>query len=384
MASSPIFPIGLSAPTTVRFLNSQPGFDDPLYGQFLFSGNGKLSVQGTLNPIFSGTDLVTTSRNQLVGTPWTISAASSPAWTIDTAIQDAAGSLAWIFKISGSVSNPCAPLNPSGAFAIPAMTNLINGAYSVVQPTSIVFGGLVAQAVGGAGTQNENTIEFVNLAFERNLIGTGFSEHVPLLSSVSVYFKQCRFHQLIRSLCYGIDGICYLNCDLAETPNNLGRIQVLAGRSYTGPFNRGDLAIFDGLVIQGSVSSDLDPTSDSRIGDVGVFDSNDALEISGSVIVKVIPFYYGTAAIWGNASKCVNIHGEGKVIYSGDPTLIFLNQSTFVLGGQTNGFAFDRTAAAYVGPRANTWANLKATISSGGFGGTAMDPPTGTIIEASS
>jgi hypothetical protein len=45
-----------------------------------------------------------------------------------------------------------------------------------------------------------------------------------------------------------------------------------------------------------------------------------------------------------------------------------------ILAGETSAHAWDDAAGAYTARRSTTWANLAATVASGGFGGNAHEP----------
>jgi hypothetical protein len=81
------------------------------------------------------------------------------------------------------------------------------------------------------------------------------------------------------------------------------------------------------------------------------------------------PFYIGQDNSFGH------INGQTAVVTFKFDTL------TFKLGGQTQGWGFDRAAGTYVGPTTFTPLHVDAALAAGtGFGGNAIDPKTGAFL----
>ena len=81
--------------------------------------------------------------------------------------------------------------------------------------------------------------------------------------------------------------------------------------------------------------------------------------------------------LWGsgNAGVGVEIGPGAQLAYrTGTFPTITGSGGDFTLAGATSGRAWDDAAGAYTTAQSNTWANLAATVASGGFGGNAHNP----------
>ena len=112
-------------------------------------------------------------------------------------------------------------------------------------------------------------------------------------------------------------------------------------------------------------------------GGHGVFAGGTGVGYIGGTVWLTSVFSGEPPRLWGsgNAGVGVEIGPGAQLAYrTGTFPTITGSGGDFTLAGATSGRAWDDAAGAYTTAQSNTWANLAATVASGGFGGNAHNP----------
>lgn len=130
------------------------------------------------------------------------------------------------------------------------------------------------------------------------------------------------------------------------------------------------------LIIEAASVFDLSATFVAP-GGHGVFAGGTGVGYIGGTVSLTSVFSGEPPRLWGsgNAGVGVEIGPGAQLAYrTGTFPTITGSGGDFTLAGATSGRAWDDAAGAYTTAQSNTWANLAATVASGGFGGNAHNP----------
>jgi len=138
-------------------------------------------------------------------------------------------------------------------------------------------------------------------------------------------------------------------------------------------FQNGVLLVTKGVCQIASLCT-FDPPATAQVG----------LQISNAGMAV---FVSAGSSLWGGGSVRAPVNawlfnGGGRVVYSNTAGFTLLGSSVDINfnGRGTTLPAFDQATGLFTAPRTASFANLAATVAAGGFGGTFVDPVTGSSV----
>ncbi len=377
--------------TTITFLSSHSDDTDPVYLSPYIENGAVVSVQGVLGKaqqVASGTLSFVVPKNRSAGR---LLQAELPdgAAVGELVVNQTRASRAWVYKSAGgnswSLSQPLAAAAVSASSASPLPSEVNTWADGDVvylySPVAIDLAGVAPVAGAGSATP---LVLYQLTVLDPHGVGAG---DVLSIDNPDVVFLETSIQRFAELGATGFSGgPSFANVDFAGGLDAAG-INAKAGMAIEAGQIRG----VAGHAIHGA-ALDEDfilgtPTSiyDGTYGAVFV-DTSGAFLVQGDDVGFTTA--HGAPAIWGPGA--LDVLAQARLDYpqgAGAAQATFLLKGLFLdlptaelktQGGPTNSCAVDDSGVWHCGI-ALTAANLDAPVTSGGFGGTAVDPGASSI-----
>lgn len=391
--------------TTITWLSSQTDDTDPVvFTPVMTSCLAILQGQlGAAQLLGSGVLAAVVSKNR--ATAQILTADLGAAFPVGSLIENTTGgksSFAWVYKntvgTTYEISQPITPATPpfgaSAASALAEVDTWANGdTFSVYAPTSVNIVNVdttIAEYFPGPSSDFPASLELYHMTLWSS---NGAGDSDTFIGSDVTILECAATAALIDRSAADEEFTYFINCFIGQgatsSASNSSYIEVYGG-ALIGPF----LTVF----VSWSLGFDIiiQPGTGS-VGNVQLVCS--APNLFGGSLEASYPFLgtvcldggvtslYGdwnlsfpsdiATIIWGSGT--LDLEGRSRVYYTSPAASTFLIP-TIKINSQTTAFAFNPATGLWTTAIAITAANLDTAITSGGFGGSAINPIGGATL----
>lgn len=366
--------------TTITFVNSQTDNTDPVSFSPIIANQAVIVLTGVLGAsqqVATGTLGTVTAKNK--STPQLLNAVLTSGLSVGQLIVNSTHpSRAWLYKnVSGNtwaISQPLTTAN-TAAWSQPTEVDtwtVTTDTYTVYNPVQVNIVKLAPMLQDINSTTFANNLQINSLVILDPNAGAFNSDVLTIGPTASLTISECSIQRYIQmSTTDSILSVNFSNVDFASgcIGGGLSNIfQIFGGQIRS-------------LIIPGLVKIDLDTIMGASCNFTSLtygsiyIDTSKTLTMDG---VGSITTATGTHTLWGPGN--LSILGRTQFRYSSTAVSTFLLTGTITLNGVSTASAFNPTGIGiFASGISITAANIDATISSGGFGGTAMIPGGASI-----
>lgn len=370
----------LTCPLDLYVENSLPNSDSLLFSGRLASPAARLRLHGVPSVIASGTLTNVVYQNQTTGQPDELTDSSVTDWSpyVGDLVQITHGTTTIRTYVLKALTGPArarvswySVRDPTNVYWANVVVPSVGDPYQVLTlPTIPNFIEDVSGFVPSDISQASSSIEFVRFT-------DGSSNYYVTLDSPAIVYDS-----ILPSVATANNDSSFINCQFGLLSTG-AYTSIVHGVAINGAVIPSAPVVAFGMMLESSQIVSFGGSFEiHHVGyGMGVFDTDSAIQFSGGGTFIV------AASIWGGAgdtTSLVDLSEGARMVSDYAYTVKYMaacsgcaSDVRFVsmTGGYlTTAPAVDPTTNLYTTPRTLTFAHLRSSVASGGFGGNAFEP----------